>query len=111
VRRGVPALQVENRTHAALAETSEYAASRQAIGPDRAADCERALQTTQDPEWRFVLIKLRDQWIAVGNERSLMTDDEIANDIERLGRIQSELIDRVSSTWAGGYRKHSSGPH
>ena len=60
---------------------------------DCAADCERALQTTQDPERRFVLIKLRDQWIAVGNERSLMTDDEIANDIERLGRIQSELID------------------
>ena len=77
---------------------------------DRAAECERALQTTQDPERRFVLIKLRDQWIAVGNERSLMTDDEIAHDIERLGRIQSELIDRVSSTWAEG-RKHSSGPH
>ena len=77
---------------------------------DWAADCERALQTTQDPERRFVLSKLRDLWIAIGNERSLMTDDELANDIERLGRVQSELIDRVSSTWAEG-RKHSSRPH
>jgi hypothetical protein len=58
---------------------------------DKAADCVRSLQTTQDPERRFVLSKLRDLWIAIGNERSLMTDDDLANDIERLRRVQSEL--------------------
>jgi hypothetical protein len=44
-----------------------------------------------DPGRRFVLSKLRDLWIAIGNERSLMTDDELTNDIERLRRVQSEL--------------------
>ena len=58
---------------------------------EKAADCERSLQKSQEPERRFVLSKLRDLWIAVGNERSLMPDDELANDIERLGRLQSEL--------------------
>jgi hypothetical protein len=58
---------------------------------DKASDCARSLQTTQDPERRFVLSKLRDLWIAIGNERSLMTDDELANDIERLRRVHSEL--------------------
>src|SRR5271166_2123937 len=58
---------------------------------DKAADCVRSLQTTQDPARRLVLSKLRDLWIAIGNERSLIPDDELANDIERLRRVQSEL--------------------
>ena len=58
---------------------------------DKAADCVRSLQTTQDLGRRFALSKLRDLWIAIGNQRSLMTDDELANDIERLRLVQSEL--------------------
>ena len=60
---------------------------------DKAADCERSLQTCQDLGRRLVLSKLRDLWIAVGTEGSLMTDDELANDVERLDCVQNELMD------------------
>ena len=58
---------------------------------EKAADCERSLQKSQEPERRLVLSKLRDLWIEVGNQRGAMTDEELASDIERLGHIQSEL--------------------
>jgi hypothetical protein len=60
---------------------------------DKAADCERSLRTVQDLGRRLVLSKLRDLWTAIGNEGSLMTDDDLANEIERLDRVQSELMD------------------
>jgi hypothetical protein len=61
---------------------------------ERAADCERFLQKSQDPEQRLVLSKLRDLWTTLGNERNLIRerDDELANDIERLARLQSEFM-------------------
>jgi hypothetical protein len=61
---------------------------------ERAADCERFLQKCQDPEQRLVLSKLRDLWTMLGNERNLIRerDDELANDIERLARLQSEFM-------------------
>ncbi len=60
---------------------------------DKAADCERSLQTAQDLGRRLGLSKLRDLWMAIGNEGSLMTDDDLANEIERLDRVQNELMD------------------
>jgi hypothetical protein len=59
-----------------------------------AADCERSLLKSQDPKRRLVLSKLRDLWIAIANERDLIRerDDELASDIERLGRLQSEFM-------------------
>ena len=58
---------------------------------EKAADCERSLQASNEPERRLVLSKLRDLWIEIGNRRSVMNDEEFASDIERLGHIQSEL--------------------
>ena len=58
---------------------------------EKAADCERSLQTAIDPERRAVLGKLRDLWIALANTRILLTDGEMAKDIEVLNRMQVEL--------------------
>jgi len=58
---------------------------------EKAADCERSLHKSQEPERRLVLSKLRDLWIDIGNQRSVMNDEELASDIERLGHIQCEL--------------------
>jgi hypothetical protein len=59
---------------------------------EKAADCKRALQNSQDPERWLVLSKLRELWIAISNERRPMPDSELANHIERLGRLQSEFM-------------------
>jgi hypothetical protein len=58
---------------------------------EKAADCERSLQTVIDPERRAVLGKLRDLWIALANTKTLLTDGEMAKDIEVLNRMQVQL--------------------
>jgi hypothetical protein len=58
---------------------------------EKAADCERSLQATNDQERRVVFGKLRDLWIAIGTEQNVMTEEEMADDIEGLGQLQSEL--------------------
>ena len=59
---------------------------------EKAADCERSLQRSQDLGRRLALSKLRDLWIAIGNEGSLISADDLTNDIERLDRVQAELM-------------------
>ena len=53
---------------------------------EKAAECERALQTAIDPRRRALLESLRNQWIALANRRSLMTDVEVAGDADGLSR-------------------------
>jgi len=53
---------------------------------EKAAECERALQTAIDPRRRALLESLRNQWIALANRRSLMTDVEVASDADDQSR-------------------------
>ena len=53
---------------------------------EKAAECERALQTAIDPSRRALLENLRNQWIALANRRSLMIDVEAARDADGLSR-------------------------
>jgi hypothetical protein len=58
---------------------------------EKAADCERALATA-DPRRRPILEKLRDLWIALGNERSLLTDEQLCREVEAISRIQADML-------------------
>ena len=57
----------------------------------KAADSERSLQAEIDPDRRATFRELRDRWIALANTRTLLTDGEMAKDIEVLNRMQVEL--------------------
>jgi hypothetical protein len=64
---------------------------------EEAAECERSLQAEVDPERQEILEKLRDLWIALGNETSWMTDREFAKEIEAIARAQSDVLPRTHS--------------
>ena len=58
---------------------------------EKAADCERAVQTAADPQQKKILKKLRYLWIALANESDCMSADEFAREIEVIGRLHVEL--------------------
>jgi hypothetical protein len=62
-----------------------------------AAECERSLQAEVDPERQSILEKLRDLWIALGNETSWMADPDFAKEIEAIARAQSDALPRTHS--------------
>jgi hypothetical protein len=64
---------------------------------EEAAECERSLQAEVDPERQEILEKLRDLWIALGNESSWMTDPEFAKEIEAIAHVQSDALPRTHS--------------
>jgi hypothetical protein len=57
---------------------------------EKAADCERALQAAVDPNRNAMLEKVRDLWIALGNEQSLMTDEDLAESVQAISRMHVE---------------------
>ncbi|HEY1361281.1 MAG TPA: hypothetical protein VGF60_03490 [Xanthobacteraceae bacterium] len=58
---------------------------------ERAAECQRAVQDEADPHRREMLTSLRNLWIALANERGLMTQAELSNQIASIGRIEAAL--------------------
>jgi hypothetical protein len=58
---------------------------------EKAADCARTAQATGDPERRAIFTNLQQLWVALGNESGLMTAQEVANEAERISRLQAEL--------------------
>jgi hypothetical protein len=58
---------------------------------ERAAECERAARQEEDPYQRELLTSLRNLWIALANERALMTVAEVADEIASLSRIETDL--------------------
>jgi hypothetical protein len=63
-----------------------------AVDPwEKAAECVRGVATA-NAEQRPILEKLRDCWIALGNERSLMPPDQVAREIAAISRIHAEIL-------------------
>ena len=58
---------------------------------EKAAECARAIQGTVDPHWRTVLTNLQRLWIALANERDFLTEEQVADKAEKIGRLQVEL--------------------
>jgi hypothetical protein len=58
---------------------------------EKAADCERAMRATIDPQRQELLERLRNLWIGLGNKQGLMTEDQLAMDIEAISRLHARL--------------------
>ena len=58
---------------------------------EKAAECARAIQATIDPHRRAVLTNLQKLWIALANEREFLTEEEVADEAEKIGRLQVEV--------------------
>jgi hypothetical protein len=54
---------------------------------EKAAECARAIQISTDPHRKAVLINLQQMWIALGNQRTFLTQEEIAREAEAIGRL------------------------
>ncbi len=60
---------------------------------EKATECERYLQAVDNPQRRAIFANLRDLWVALGNEKSLMTVAELAKEIDAIARLQRDLTD------------------
>ena len=58
---------------------------------EKTAECARAIQGTVDPHRRTVLTNLQKLWIALANQRDFLTEEQVADQAEKIGRLQVEL--------------------
>lgn len=58
----------------------------------KAAECERAVQTEIDRQQQAILIQLRNLWIALADESKLMSADDLATAVEAIDLLHQELI-------------------
>ena len=58
---------------------------------EKAAECARAIELSLDPRRKAELTVVQHMWIALANERNLLTSQEMAQEIETIGRIQVRL--------------------
>jgi hypothetical protein len=66
--------------------------SRQSELFDRAAECERWMQVTSDPDMQSVIRLLRDLWIALGNECEFLSERQLVTQISTIEEIQSSIM-------------------
>ena len=57
---------------------------------EKDADCERALHAAADLGRHAMLERVRDLWIALRSEQSLMTDEELADGAQAINRMHVE---------------------
>jgi hypothetical protein len=58
---------------------------------EKAAECARAIRLSMDPHRKELLENLQHMWIALGNERNFLTDEELAREAERIGRLHAKF--------------------
>ena len=54
---------------------------------EKAADCARAIEISIDPHQKSVLSNLQQMWMALGHRRNLLNQDELAREVEKIGRL------------------------
>ena len=54
---------------------------------EKAAECARAIEISFNPHRKAALINLQHMWIALGNQRDFLTQDELAREVEAIGRL------------------------
>jgi hypothetical protein len=59
---------------------------------EKAADCERSAQAASDPQRRAVLEKLRDLWVALANQRDVMSQADLAKEVEVINQMHIQLF-------------------
>jgi hypothetical protein len=56
---------------------------------EKAAECARAIQISIDPHRKAVLADLEQMWIALGNQRNFLTQEELAREAETISRLHA----------------------
>jgi hypothetical protein len=51
---------------------------------EKAAECARAIEISLDPLRKAVLSDLQHMWIALGNQRNFLTQDELAEEADKI---------------------------
>jgi hypothetical protein len=59
---------------------------------EKAAECARAIQCSTDPHQKAILHNVQHMWMALGNERNLLTAEEMASEAEKIGRLHIESM-------------------
>jgi hypothetical protein len=54
---------------------------------EKAAECARAIECSTDPHQKAILHNVQHMWMALGNERSLLTAEEMAHEAAKIGRL------------------------
>jgi hypothetical protein len=54
---------------------------------EKAAECARAIRNGVDPHQQRALQDVQHMWIALGNERSFLTPEELTYEAERIGQL------------------------
>ena len=58
---------------------------------EKAAECTRAIEATSDSKVRKILIHLRTLWINLANERAILSDAALAEQVAAVTRIHADL--------------------
>ena len=58
----------------------------------RAAECVRALEGTNDPDQRLTLTHLKRIWITLGNEQTFMTKAELAEEVRAIDWLHLQFV-------------------
>jgi len=56
---------------------------------EKAAECARAIQISTDPHKKDVLTNLQQMWIALANQRHLLTQEQRAREAQKIGRLHA----------------------
>ena len=67
---------------------------------EKAAECARAIQISDDPHRKAVLNNIRQMWMALANERSFLSPEHLAREVETIRRLH------VTLTGMGGFTHH-----
>ena len=59
---------------------------------EKAAECARASAATVDPEHQAMLGHLQNLWTALGAEQDTMSVDDVAREVEAIGRLHVALL-------------------
>lgn len=55
---------------------------------EKAAECARAIDICLDPNRKAALSNLKHMWMALANQRNFLTQEELAREVEAIGRLQ-----------------------
>jgi hypothetical protein len=60
---------------------------------EKAAECARAIAATNEPTKRETLTGILDRWVALAHKSSILSDAELANQSEAIGRLHASLTE------------------
>ena len=58
----------------------------------RATECAEAIQRTFDPDRRLALAHLQQLWIVLGDQKTFMTQRELAEEIEGISELHADFF-------------------